>query len=86
VAEQIDRRLVALAQRGISDTEAAPWCKTQDADLPLMPVAVHVVDRLSDVGEAVDTGQRRMDPALHDEAVRQPCLAVVREVRPEDHR
>src|SRR4051812_13074006 len=76
---QVRRPLLVVA-----DTEALLGCEAQHADLALVPVLMHVVRRLAHLCHRVRLRQRGVDPALGDQPVGLPGLAVVREVRADD--
>src|SRR6059058_1674001 len=59
-SKAIDSFLVFRAEVGIDHAETLALGKTQDADLALMQVAVHVVGGLAGLGQWVDPGQRRV--------------------------
>src|SRR4051794_4534522 len=79
-----EQRDALLADRGPSfggvDAEALLWSETEDADLPLVLVAVDGAGRLAHLGEWVHGGEEGLDAAHRDQAVGVPRLLVVGEV------
>src|SRR6516165_9726348 len=80
-----EQRDLVLADLGpeLRVVDAQPFRRrqAQDADLAFVLVAMDEPGRLPDVGQRIDGGQERLDPALADELVRRPCLGVVGEMR-----
>src|SRR6185295_18996470 len=78
--EEGDLRLESLAHRVVGDAEPLAGREHENADLALVEVVVDLGRGLADVFEHEDLGERGVHLPLADEAVRLPCLAVVREV------
>src|SRR3954469_2525114 len=83
-AEAVDRGQVLGAFVGVADAEALGGGQGEHADLAGVPVVVHVVGGLADLGHRIDLGQGGVDQALVDEPVGLPGLLVVGEVGADD--
>src|SRR5512144_552597 len=84
VAEAVDLLQVPGPHRLVVHAQALLRGEAQHPDLALMEVAVDVPRGVAGLVQRVALGQRGVDEALRDEAVRLPCLPVVGEVRPDD--
>src|SRR5258708_2917905 len=79
-AEQGDLRQQLLAHLGVRDAKTLFGRKSEYPEFSFVQVVVDLVGRVTGLLQHEDARERRLDPALADQSVRLPGLAVIGEV------